>query len=425
MLKRFFFFVMVVLPCALWSQGNERPFYKIFVRIEPNMHQIDCKFEANNPTNPGFYLHSALKISSLTVDGKPASFHEEQYAKRVIDAVVDSQFVVEYSGVIADTANGVNMIQPDLVELALYSAWYPIIDNAKQFEFELTLDLPEGMTTVTNGRLMNQEEHSGRVVSVWHSFQLEFDIAMLASPKLKTMALEKGKTKVQFYYDLIPESVILAKKDSLVHGMERLTQWYGKSTLPGQLRFVYSPRGGWGYSRIPLFVTPQAYALSQINQPLGEARDLHGSFHEMSHFWWLIADTRTTNDWINEGLAEYSAFRLSEASFGKAFADTLLTEYRNHAANCATKTPIVETASDSRDRYVNRYEKTTLMFVKARQMYGEAELDDVLASLYRQFAKKRSATTEAFLQEVENKLGSQPRAWFETILTNPEWSSLE
>ena len=65
------------------------------------------------------------------------------------------------------------------------------------------------------------------------------------------------------------------------------------------------------------------------------------------------------------------------------------------------------------------------MFVEARKMYGEEKLDDVLASLYHQFAKSRSASTEAFLQEVENKLGAQPRAWFVTVLTNPEWASLE
>jgi aminopeptidase N len=220
-------------------------------------------------------------------------------------------------------------------------------------------------------------------------------------------------TRVEMYYSRLPEQKLQSRLNNLIESLNRLTQFYGAPAVKGMLRFAYSPRSGWGYSRIPLFVVAEEYALYEMSQEFGEARDFHGNCHELAHFWWLLADTSTPDDWINEGLAEFSAFRLSQERFGQDFADKLIGEYRQHASESQTSAAIAETESSSPDRYVNRYEKTTLMFVEAQRRFGPEQLDDFLKSLHSRYAGAHRLTTALFLQEVESRMGEEAREFFQ------------
>ena len=153
-----------------------------------------------------------------------------------------------------------------------------------------------------------------------------------------------------------------------------------------------------------------------MKKEYGEARVFHGMCHEMSHFWWLLANAASPEDWINEGLAEFSAFRLSEGRYGKAFGEVLTKEYRQHAANCQTPDSIAETESSSPDRYINRYEKTTLMFLEARQRFGQESLDRLLKRINTRFAGTYDATTTLFLEEADKQMGKEARDFFHETL---------
>ena len=229
-------------------------------------------------------------------------------------------------------------------------------------------------------------------------------------------------TKIEIFFNKSPKEYIIAKKENLKKAILRLSKFYGPLQTQGLIRYVNSPRSGWGYSRAPLFIVSEEYSISQFDQEFGQARDFHGSVHELAHFWWLIADANTPNDWINEGLAEYSAFRLSEEFSGKTFADVLVKEYQEHAVQSRTDTPIAETTNLSDDRYVNRYEKMTLIFIEAQRRYGQEKLDQVFKALYSKFAGTNNATTEQFLKEVGNRLGSDAKIFFNTVLYQKHWN---
>ena len=153
----------------------------------------------------------------------------------------------------------------------------------------------------------------------------------------------------------------------------------------------------------------------EMGKEHGKTRALHGACHEMSHFWWLVADASTPDDWLNEGPAEYSAFRLSEAR-DAAFAQILRQEYQEHALASQTDAAIAETEQSSPDRYRNRYEKTALMFLEARQRFGEKALDELLRAFRTRFAEGRNATTAAFLEEVKTQMGAEAEAFFREAL---------
>ncbi len=413
--------VFIMLNPACGRKKVQTPLYRINVRVEPSSGKIECKVNLGAAPDSCFYLNGDLQISSIKSGGEEVSFRREPSSRVVVKGLKRENLQIEYSGFLKTVMSDVNMVSSDLVELALYAAWFPLFEGGALFEFELNADLPADFVTLTNGRLQRKRQYDNRLLTDWASFKPGFDIALFASPHLRLVSENKNNTNVEIYYYKMPRDYIYAKKDSLISGMAQLTKFYAPPRVKGHLRYVYSPRSGWGYSRIPLFVVSEEYALSVLGEEFGQARDFHGAAHEMAHFWWSIAPTNTPDDWINEGLAEYSAFRLSEACFGKDFADLLVREYREHAAASETETAIAETESSSPDRYVNRYEKTTLFLIKARNRYGPEQLDVVLKSLHARFAGTQMATTAIFLDEVEKQLGSDARAFFNNALYRKIW----
>jgi hypothetical protein len=198
--------------------------------------------------------------------------------------------------------------------------------------------------------------------------------------------------------------------------MDKLSGYYGAPRVSGGLRIVYSPRGGWGYSRIPLIVVSEERAQGVLSGPNGEANDFRDNAHEMAHFWWTISNPSTPNDWINEGLAEFSAFRLTEDRFGRPFADARLAEYRQNASRSKTTASIAETASDSPDREINRYDKATLMLLEAQRRFGSEPLDRLLKELHTRYAGTLQATTADFLAEAGKQMGPGAETYFRTEL---------
>ena len=420
-----------LLALAVFSAGSaraeEKPVlhYRVKVRFEPPSHRLEAEVWIQHPPSSRFYLHPGLSVQQVTADGKEATFQADPAADPlpisagtpvVVEAQDCQRLYVKYRGEIPEVVNGVNMLTPELVELAYYSAWYPVFPGMINCTFEIEMDAPAGFVATTNGRPKDHREQAGRAITIWESYQPGFDLVLLASPSLHCLEATVRDLRVEMYYSRLSEQSMREIRDGLVKGLTRLSDIYGPPTVSGVLRFVYSPRQGWGYSRIPLFVVPEAALQEFMSKEYGEARALHGDCHEMSHFWWIVADASTPDDWINEGLAEYSAFRLSEEREGEAFAKVLVEEYQQHARANRTPTASVETPGSSPDRYINRYEKTTLMLLEARKRFGQKSLDKTLRSFYARFAGRRDATTAAFLAEVKTQMGSEAEAYFREAL---------
>ena len=151
------------------------------------------------------------------------------------------------------------------------------------------------------------------------------------------------------------------------------------------------------------------------------ARSLHGGLHELAHFWWMIADPNSAEDWINEGLAEFSAFRASSKRFGPARRTQLLSAYLQDASQCATRTPITSTGYQSEDRYVNRYEKVSLLLAVLEQRHGSKAMDGLLRKVFQAFRGTRLATTPAVLALAEQQLGGAARTFLEAGLNQQDF----
>jgi roadblock/LC7 domain-containing protein len=436
--KRKLFIISILLNIfyiVSFGQTNEnKTFYHMSVKADPASGIIECKAEIDNPPDSFFVLNKDMNIHRVSAGGKEISFHINpsnsmpNTMEVVINSGIPKELEIEYSGKIKPESfppilSSVNMVKPELVELAIYVSWFPKFKQGS-VSYELTADLPSNYLTVTNGELKEQRQENNRSITKWQSYSPGFDIVLLAAPDLKKTEITNNGTKVEIYYDKVPKTYVDSMKSNLIKSMNLLTKLLGSSNTK-LVRVIYSPRTTWAYVRTPLIIVSQGNVLDWRSQKFGPARDFRTLTHEIAHYWWNMANMGTPEDWLNEGPTEYSAFLVSEKIMGKDFTDQLLKEYNKRASECKTETPIVQTDSNSPDREVNRYDKPTILFNELRKKYGKEKVNNFLKSLYKRFALTKDVTTPAFLDEMEKQIGKEAREYFENALFAKKWSQTE
>ncbi len=416
-----------------WGRGIEgHPVYHLKVRIEPSLSSIEGNVEIEDPDGADFFLTKSLRVLRIMADGKPVSFQSNPSATQdnsfeiVPNAKNPKNLVIKYAGQIkpdslSKTVSSVNMIKSELVELSNYIDWYPRLKKSAAFRFTLEADVPLHYVTVMGGTLKQEKVRNKRSLTRWEG--VEYSITLLAAPNLHKAAITQNGMTVEIYYDKLPSSYVETMKSNLMNAMERLVGLYGKPGDDNLVRVIYSPRSGHGYARNPLILVSEKFALEQLPHRFGPARDLRLNIHEIAHYW-SRADTSTPEDWINEGLAEYSALLLSEEIVGKEFSDLLLSEYREIVDNSDSESSIVETSGDSFiNREVNRYYKPAILLNEVRQRYGEEKLRQFFKALYERCLEANSATTAIFLEEMEKNIGKEARDYFSEALYRKNWKS--
>ena len=405
-------------------------FYDLQITIEPTAHRLDCIVTIHHPPESHFFLNKDLAVQQVTVDGQPVEVQENASQSLVSpgDRCVGwagspgQKLRIAYSGVFQEGSlrkmlEVVSSIRADLVELAIYATWYPRFTNSGGVAFRLVIDLPAAYQVVTNGQLEDTEatwnEAGGaRSRTRWASVKPGFDIVIVAAPHLQRRTVSQADAQVEVVFDRLPEEYVQLMGERLLSAMQRYAAWYGSLQYPVTARLIYAPRDAWGYARMPAIIVSEESALANLDDPIGRLNDLHYAAHELAHFWWGVANMNTPDDWINEGLAEYSAYRIVEEVFGSELAGQRVAQYRQHAIASKTDTPIAETTADSSDREVNRYDKVTLLMLGARDRYSTAALDRFLHALHTRFAQSHAATTPTFLDEVEAQIGLEARQFF-------------
>jgi hypothetical protein len=417
-------FAVLLLAACADTFGQEKKniaSYKVNVRVDPDSGTLVCKTEIQDPADSCFILNKDLTLIRVEADGEPIKYrlNASQFPPNSIEIAVGPEshqsLVFEYAGrlnpdAVPKMVSAVNMISPDLVEMAMYVAWYPRPKNGSPFDFRLVADLPSRFTTVANGALRNDKVKNDRSITKWESFGPASDIALIAAPDLHRTCVTSGDVTVEIYHTKLPDAYIDSMTTNLFRSTAWLTSKLGAPRSNELVRVVYSPRPAWGYVRTPLIIVSEEASLTWRSQPFGPARDFRYLTHEIAHYWWASADMNTPEDWINEGLAEYSAFIASQDIVGKEFADHLLVEYKDRVGSIHT--PIALTENNSPDREVNRYTRPVLIFEEARMKYGTEKLNGFFAALYKRFTDTRVTTTAAFLDEADKQLGPGAKDFF-------------
>ena len=409
--------------------------YELHVRVQPENGTLDVRVQIDKPRTGSFSLARDLAVRSVLADGKAVEYRErpgdgsEGGASRelTITGPVPQRLVVEYGGALRAESypkliSLVNGVRPRLVELAGYVGWFPRLSGSPGFCWRMSVDLPAGFVPVTSGRLVASATKGDRVVSEWQSRAASGDIVLAAAPGMRTTRATRSGVSVELVSSALPQDYLDAMNADVARALDEISALVGRPSPTDVVRVLYSPRPGWGYVRTPLIIVSEESALAHRAQDLGPARDLRYIAHEVAHYWWHQADTGSPEDWINEGLAEYSAFLAMERIVGPAFAAKLLSEAEERSANGATTVAIASTPNGHADRELNRYTRPLLLLEAARRRRGDAAMRAFLRALDTRFVTAGMATTAAFLSVVEAQLGADERARFAEALFRSEWA---
>ena len=332
---------------------------------------------------------------------------------------------IVYSGKITSVINRMNLISDRLTELALYSCWFPLIHEGMDFTYSLRITLPADYLCITDGDLQQKTTGGGKTTYCFRREQAGMDIPIVASDNLKVKRLEVPGFQAVFYYRNLDAATAGEFVQKTIDGYHLLEQKVGGAMTQGRMIFVASPRDGGGYSRVPLFVVPEAYMLDLLKQDNGKMESMHGSLHEIGHFWWKLASSSTSDDWINESLAEFFSLYACERFFDRESVNSILKQYADRVRGLKDPKPIVETLRGDPYGYVLYYEKGALIWEMLREKLGDEKLFSILRKYYAVHKNGPPATTQNLIDTFAGETNGGTNDFFAEYLKTTSLSNLQ
>jgi hypothetical protein len=372
--------------------------YEIRVELDPSEHFLRASTSIHFPTDRRgaieLYLNDGFEVASADVNGISAGFSwgspDETLpyvdaARALIVAPVGETAArsvsIAYHGKISKPLAEVNMVEPDLTELAIYAAWYPVLATGEHFTYRLQVTAPREYSLLSRGERISATDSGGdRRTEVWEAAVPDRDVQLVAARGLLTKASRVDDVVVEVYYSKLPDDVAQRALDQVTESIGFLQGLYGPTAVKNQ-RLVFSPRAGWGYSRIGLIAQSEQRHLARIADGAGSDDGPHGNAHEIAHLWWRVADPRSRHDWINEALAEYAATIDSWRRCGDACGLAWMQRFAQDLHKAPPARGIAATGSDDEARHVNWYERGAMLFLCLEQQIGRDAVTQVLREL--------------------------------------------
>lgn len=415
--------------CIAGNQKNETANASLKITLNPADSHISGVIEYRFPSDSVFLLTRDLEIESVTADGRNTGFEkvnpaESNYSTTYKLPFLPKDLVIKFSGVISEdsfpkTISNQNRITSQMLELTDVIDWYPRFKKSDNCTFSLTVMAPKEFGFVTNGTQTEISTNGETTETRFESQTPVSRIFLIGAAGMKNEIVEGNHFKVEIYHTKLPEEYIGRMIKNLAATVEFYQNLYQSAGSNNRIKIIYSPRPAGGYARGSIIVVSEEFAFDQIENQWGFARDFQLNAHEIAHLW---SKANWEDDWINEGLAEYSAFLASEKFIGTEFAKLLSDEYNAAIENSATQLSILETKGDSWESHINRYYKPTVLLNTLRQKYGEEKMTEFMASLDAAFIQNHGGTTKLFLQTLEEKLGKEANDFFTEGLKRKSWN---
>ncbi|WMJ22472.1 hypothetical protein RBG61_10805 [Paludicola sp. MB14-C6] len=390
--------------------------YFLEVYFEPIRHYIHVKGMIHNSVSNKFYLNENFTILNATSKCEKIAFHMnkeqphpafDKVSRPIIFDTENNEIEFEYEGTVPEIIADINQIDENIIELSSYSGWYPKPANFEvDFDFELNIKLPKGYEVVSNGKIVDYEH----IISV----QKETDIALFASNEVERYEYDESNVKCTF---LCPSEMIEQleqRAKDIIQANKIFVETFGNLDMKSgvtEIVSVFRPRGGWGYKR---------GNVTFLSAELGKKEKQYKyDYHELAHGWWKIANV-TTDDWINEGGAEFSAYVAAKHIYGAPYAQKYISNCIEEITKSNDNVSIVDTDYQSQQRYLNHYIKPTIMHINAQKIFGDKRVFDLLKKVFTKYQNTQNATTYDFLSLCDDDM----RIYYEKYLFANDWHQL-
>lgn len=285
-------------------------------------------------------------------------------------------------------------------ECTYYSLGDPYVSECASFK--LTLTVPNAYSIACSGKKMH-EKTEGNLKTEWFSAEKIRDFTIILSKNFTLLQAKVSDINVNYYY--VNDEDAKSTVDAACSGLKYFSNAFGKYpydifTLV-QTDLYY---GGMEYG-----------ALATIDKTLTSRAKIYTTIHEIAHMWWAetVGSDQTEYAWLDEGLAEYSAFLFFNEHKDYGFTKVALVGEATKAYRAyytvynqifgETDTTMNRSLKDfaGEYEYVNiAYNKGALLFESLYGLLGEKKFLKCLSEYYTQYAFK-VATPQALTRIFE------------------------
>lgn len=290
----------------------------------------------------------------------------------------------------------VNRISEEWVEIGLYSPWFPLAEEQRKATFQIKVDVEDGYEVV--GQKARKQD------GFWYveADSPISDCTILASKNFKKRIVQEEEMTIKICSASAEGEKIAEKiEEHLGFIIKTCFEYFGKTNTE-EFTIVIAPRlEGGGYCRSGLLV---------ITHEDGDDKNYFKFLaHEISHLWWIGADSNTWEDWLNESFAEYSALLLYRDRYGTDEFEKKIEKYRQAVIDCP---PIYGLSRSNEKAYLTLYAKGPVILNKFEQKIGTNNFRKLLKELLI----KNIKTTDGFLKTIKIMYGENTAKFIEKEL---------
>ncbi|MBC7364940.1 MAG: hypothetical protein H5U07_10460, partial [Candidatus Aminicenantes bacterium] len=287
--------------------------------------------------------------------------------------------------------------------------WYPAPVRDKYFTFSLRLIVPEGYYCLSTGRLKKQREFQevdrlteleseslGHQIFAFGSLKPVKYISFFLA-RLRTVKKVPGEPTLEF---LVSQEWSRSENELLEEG-EDILKTYQDAFGPypyEKLSVVqhywntgggYSPPGFIILNYLPFSAEPGLILLNPNSPVVISSWQEYFLAHEMAHQWWGQGVTYATyrDNWLSEGLAQFSAVFYLEKKYGRKEAEKILQKFSRWTKRKSKVGPIIlgyRLAHVDYEAYqAIVYDKAALVLFLLRDLLGEKVFLAALKDFYQ------------------------------------------
>ncbi len=357
--------------------------------------------------NPDLTWHKLAIISNekeFSVDAFEEKLDDDSFLKvaknwKIIlpNAVKNEENITlyfEYSGKIMQTSFDINYIRENVVELADYAAWYPLIWG-EIFSFDLTLHSPENWVWMSNGNLL-----SCRECFKWRSSTKQNSIALFGFPKENAIPEEK---EMRIWGSVTNYHKFISLEKNFKKMERRLKEWLDP-TNQGDFKIILVPRSkGGSYVRGNMMIYPEDLPDNYFTELWRNV--VTAWTHELSHIWFNKTNPDEWHNWIDESLADYCAFIVAKEEYGEEFFNQLIKKRTELIKKEKDLPSIKETKRDHKQAYTLYYYWGTLIHNNVSKEIGLEKMKDVIKDLAKKSKIKDKIETLDYIESLNKITG--------------------
>jgi hypothetical protein len=383
------------------------PVYDGTVSLDPAARSLRARWQIRFIRPPGapdsvvLLLNPGLTLSRLEGPGVLGHTVDEGKDPRRITVRLapaappsENMLELEYAGAPRFSADSINGMGPDWVELGLDSFWHPVFqDFSQSLTARVRLELPPGWTVVSSGAVVTRDS----ALLIRNEVPL-IDVALAGSPALRRV---EGR-RAGVYHRNAPPAVVRRVLEATEACAGYLDAEYGgREPLP-PVKIVLAPRSGPGYARKNYIVIAGGTDTAGI--PLKRF-----VCHEVAHYWSTGAVASGPDNWLNEGFAEFVSARFLKYSEPVWVYAAIVAQWRERSEG---QPAIWTDGATARPGPRISYAKAPLLLHRLEDRVGTPLMEQILV----RYMTEPLRTTAAVIAMITEVAGTEAGEWFRSEL---------